>query len=139
MIAAIRAHLVEAVPALRLVAGGAEFAALAAPPAQLPAAYVMPWLSSGEPNSLAAGGFRQRIEETCAVFLFNKNLRDARGEAAMDQLDILIRQVRTALVGFVPGAGWEQMETRSGRVFDVENNVVVWQELFVSASQLRAA
>ena len=138
MIAAIRARLIEQVPALRLVGGGTEFAALQAPPAQLPAAYVMPWLMSAGANNLVAGGFRQRVEETCAVFLFHRNLRDPRGEAAVEELDALIRAVRAALVGFVPGAGFEQLETRSGRIFEVENNVVVWQELFASATQLRA-
>lgn len=137
MIGPIRTRLRAQVPALKLVAGGAEFAALNAVPNLSPIAYVMPWVMSGGANNLAAGGFRQRIEETAAVFILHRNLRDDRGEAAADDLDVVVRAVRDALIGWVPMTGWEQIETRSGRVFDMSDGVVAWQELFVSASLLR--
>ena len=137
MIAAMRFRLQKQVPALRYVAGGAEFVALKEPPKQMPAAYVLPWTVTARPNNLAAGGFRQRVEEAAAVFILHRNVADARGDAAFADLDPIIRAVRAALVGWRPGEEWEQVETRSGKLFDAADGVLAWQEIYATASQLR--
>lgn len=137
--AQVIARLVAQVPALKLVAGAAQFAALDAPPPLLPAAYVLPIASQAEPNSLAAGGFRQRVTEVFAVILLHRNLRDARGAAAvLDLADTLIPAVRTALIGWAPAAGWDALSLAQGRLIDTDDNVLAWRDDFVSATQLRA-
>ncbi|WP_439547856.1 phage tail terminator protein [Falsiroseomonas sp.] len=139
VIARLRATMM---PPLKLVEGLGEFSALQAPPpdALLPAAYAMPIASLGGANNLAAGGFRQRAQETFAVVLLHRNLRDARGAAAaVDLSETLIPALRAALLGWVPAAGWEQVEMRSGRLLDIEDNVLAWREDYVTACQLRMA
>lgn len=128
-------------PPFKLIEGLAEFAALEKPPANaaLPAAYVMPISALGGPNNLAAGGFRQRIEEGFAVVILHRNLRDARGAAAaLDLSDTLIPALRRALIAWTPATGWEQVEFRSGRLLDIEDQVLAWREDYVTATQYRA-
>lgn len=128
-------------PPFRLIEGLAEFAALTAPPgdARLPAAYVMPIATTAGANNLAAGGFRQRLADEFAVVILHRNLRDARGAAAaLDLSETLIPAVRQALIGWLPATGWEQVEMRSGRLLDIEDNVLAWREDYVTASHYRA-
>lgn len=138
MIAGIIARL-RTVPQLKLVAGALEWAALEAPPPQhlWPAAYVMPWSTAGAPNGLAAGGFRQQLDEVAAIHLVLGNLRDPRGEAATADLTAVRDTVRGNLLGFVPGAGWEQLELRSGALAAVVDGVATWRDLLASRNHFQ--
>jgi len=129
----------EVMPPFGLVEGVAEFAALSAPPPRhlLPAAYVMPGGSRPGPNTLATG-LRQRVEETIQIVLLSSSLRDARGEAATLALDELYRQLRAALVGFVPRPAWEPLLLGPARPLPFEDGVVAWAETYTSAWLLRA-
>ena len=127
-----------AMPPLRLVDGAAEFAALDAPPALLPAAYVIPLDTTAAPNGLAAGGFRQRVQEGFGVVLLHRNLRDPQGaRAALDLADGVIPAVRAALMGWVPAPGWDQVELRAAGLTDMDEGVLAWREEFVTATHLR--
>jgi hypothetical protein len=130
----------QAMPPLRLVQGLAEFEALQAPPgdASMPAAYVVPLAMTAQPNNLAAGGFRQPLEESFAVILLHRNKRDSRGqEAALDLVDHVIPAMRRALFGWQPGPAWTQIEIRQGRLIDSTNGVLAWREDYVTATQMR--
>jgi hypothetical protein len=139
MIAEVIDRLRTTVPELRLVLGAAEYAALTAPPpvASQPAAYVMPLGSAPGQNQLATG-IRQRVQETVGVVLLVGNLRDARGGAAVSDLEALYTLVRGALVGWVPQPGWEAMQLAPARLLDFASGLAAWQETFTTAHQIRA-
>jgi hypothetical protein len=126
-------------PPLKLVQGAVEYAALAAPPpvARQPAAYVMPLGGSPGANTLA-GSIRQRMQESVGVVVLLGNLRDARGDAAMDAIEPVYRAIRTALVGFVPEPGYEAMQLGPARLLDFADGVIAWQESFSTAYQQRS-
>jgi hypothetical protein len=130
----------QASPPLRLVAGLAEFAVLQAPPGDgaMPAAFVVPIGTEAGRNGLAAGGFRQRLEESFAVILLHRNKRDPRGEqAALDLADHLIPAVRAALIAWQPMPEWEPVELRRSALLDMDDGVVAWREDYATAIQHR--
>jgi hypothetical protein len=129
----------EAVGALRTVAGAAEYAALQAPPlaARQPAAYVLPLSEEGGPNGLAAGPVRQRITATFGVVLMATSLRDARGEAAADLLGPLCDAIRSQLVGFQPTPAHDPIEFRRGRLLDITEGTLAWQDEFTTSITVR--
>lgn len=140
MMAAIIQRLeAEAMPPLRSVKGGAEFAALKAPPPKpiQPAAFVVPATSAGGVNALAAGGFRQPLRESFHVMIAMGNLGDARGEAAALDLAEVRDAVRQVLAGWSPGKGWTACELVSGGLIDITEGVLTWRDTFVSAGHLR--
>ena len=124
-------------PHFKLFETAAAFAALQAPPAQLPAIFVLPIGSQASANTLATG-MRQRVLETTGVVILSGNLRDPRGGAAAADIEELRAMVRGALVGWSPGAAWEPMQLGTGRLLDITEGVLAWQETFTSATQLRA-
>jgi hypothetical protein len=128
MIGEVQQRLRDQVPALRLVEGAAQFAALAATPpdARLPAAYVMAASDEAGPNSLATMKLRQAISRTIRVVLFARNLRDDRGDAAAADVEALVGQVREALVGWQPAGATRWVELRGGRLLGFVNQVVSW-------------
>lgn len=139
MMGAVMARLkAEASPPLNLVQGAGDFAALkAAPPKHLqPAAFVLPARSTGGTNSLATG-FRQPLQESVAVVVMTSRLNDARGEASARELEVVLRAIRRALVGWSPGPGWAATEFVAGQMSEITDGVLIWQETFASAGHLR--
>jgi hypothetical protein len=140
MIAEVIARLQTTVmPPLKLVQGAVEYAALTAPPpaARQPAAYVMPLGGTPGPNTLA-GHIRQRMQESIGVVILLGNLRDVRGDAAMDAIEPVYRAVRAALVGFVPDPAYEAFLLGPARLLDFADGVIAWQESFSTAYQQRS-
>ena len=134
--------LTMACPPLRLVEGAAEYAArdTRPPDASLPAAFVVPLSSTAAPNGLAAGGFRQRIEEGFGVVLFHRNLRDPRGgAAALDLADDVIPAVRSALIAWQPTPAHEQVELRRAGLIAFDEGALAWREDYVTATHYRAS
>lgn len=119
---------------LKMVEGAAEWAALEAPPptARRPCAYVLPMTLDPGSNLLAAGGFRQRITQTVAVAICASNLRDARGEAAMGDIDVLLPAVAGALFGWKPEGQESPLLLGPGKLLAASGGLVVWQQLFRS-------
>lgn len=138
MIPAIITRL-KTLPQLKLVAGALDWAALEQPPPQhlWPACYVLPFASGAGANGLAAGGFRQRLEETVAILLVTGNLRDARGEAASTDLVAIRDTVRASLLGWSPGTAWEPLELRAGSLHAVIDGVAIWRDQLVSRTQFQ--
>lgn len=124
---------------LRHVAGAAEYAALQAPPPQArqPAAFVIPLSEVGGPNTLAAGPVRQRITATVGVVLLVTVLRDPRGEAAAFALGPIYAAVRGVLVGWQPSAAHDPMEFRRGRLIDISEGTLAWQDEFETSITVR--
>ena len=141
MIAAVIDRLrAQAMPPLKLVDGLAQYARLEAPPpsTRQPAAYVMPLTDVADPNGLVSG-LRQAITSTIGVIIIETDLRDARGASAAGALVAPIQAIRAALVGWraAPDAG--PLELRQGRLIDITEGALAWQEEYSVARHLRAA
>ena len=152
MMEAIQQRLRAQVPALRLVAGAGEYAALQQlPPSEkMPAAYVLPMDDTGRPNGLASALVRQQVERRITIVLMTRNLRDSRGENAAEQLEPLLAAIRANLVGWTPvlaaqpaqGAQMinpEAMEFRRGRLIGIDEGVLSWSEEYACSAVLRVS
>lgn len=139
MLAEVQARLTAQVPALKHVAGAAEFAALQAnPPKHLqPAAYVIPLADTAGDNQAATGATIQRVTERFAALLALGNLGDARGEAATEAMEAIRAAVRDALVAWAPTADHSQALFAGGRIIGLRDAVVWWQDDFRADSTIR--
>lgn len=133
------ARLKAEVPQLRIVGGAADLAALReAPPLQLPAAYVLALAESARPNSLSTvGALMLRRAVRFAVVLAAQNLRDPRGEAAQGALEALRAAVLGALLNWQPTDDHDPVEFAAGRLLSLADQVLWWQDEFVTADYLR--
>lgn len=128
----LRAELVPAT--LKMVEGAAEWSGLKrpSPAARTPCAYVLPASFEPGPNGLAGGAVRQSVARTVAVLIVASNLRDARGDAAAQDLDELLGQVITTLHGWKPSASDTALLLGAGELVDASGGLVVWQQQFTS-------
>lgn len=128
MIPAILARLADQVPALRLVEGAAEFAALVDGerlPRAMPAAYGFLAGETGS-DSPTWSRTRQRVPVQIGLVLVARNVADARGEAAAADIDTLRAAVRAALLGWVPAAGCAPMQFASGALAAFRAGALWW-------------
>jgi hypothetical protein len=134
----VRARLKAEAPGLRIVAGAADLAALRdAPPLVLPAAYVLPLSESPGRSTSGTVLVSQRNAVRFAVVLAAANLRDARGEAAQDDLRVARESALAALIGWEPDPAIEVIEFAAGRLVSLSDQVLWWQDEFLTAHWLR--
>lgn len=133
-------RLREQVPALRAVAGAAEFAAAVAGTVTPPAGFVLLGKEQGDPKTGGTTLAIQRIRATFAVVLAVRNYRRSeRGTAQSPELVPLIHSVRQALMGwrttvFDPAPGQvasTSVDFQSGALLRYDQATVWWQEMFV--------
>lgn len=130
-------RLKSEVRGLRLVAGAADLAALReAPPLALPAAYVVPLAERAEPDALL-GVVEQRLQLTFGVLLAVRSLRDARGEAAQNELRGLRDAVLAALMGWTARPDADPCEYAGGRLLQLNDTVLWWGDDYRAAYFLR--
>lgn len=124
---------------LRDVGGAADFAA-----AQeglrnkTPAAFVVPLAENATRNSSATLVVRQQVTQQFAVILAVSNLKDARGEKALNDLHQVREQIFEKVLGWSPPGTDSVMEFSSGRLLDMDNQVVWWQDDYVIDIQRRS-
>lgn len=97
-------RLQQKAAALRLVGSAADLrAALEAKPNASPAAYVLSEERSAPPAGASNGVLLQMCTATVQVVLFVRNAaNEGRGEGARAQMDLLIAEVRGALLKWSP-------------------------------------
>jgi len=122
------ARLADQVPALKKVAGAADFAAVVPDLKQTPAAYVIELTNRAEPNSLASMAVSQQNTVLFGVILAVQNLRDATGEKAGTDMGALRSAVMTALIGWEPDPDYDVLEYSGGRLLSLDNLVLWWQD-----------
>lgn len=132
------ARLKDQVPALRKAAGAADFAAAAPDLKQTPAAYVLELANTAERNSLATVAVSQRNEIRFGVMLAVQNLRDATGEKAQADTRTLREAVMTALLGWQPDADYDVLEYGGGRLLQLDNLVLWWQDDYFTSIYQRS-
>lgn len=126
-------HLKINCPALRQVGGAAEFSALPETgPQAVPAAFVVPLEERAGHNTLDTG-ISQRVDTRFGVILAVRNLRDGVGAAANDDLETLRRAIKDALLGWRPTGADDVCTFGGGRVLQLANQVLWWQDDFLTA------
>jgi len=119
--------------AFRQYGGAAEFAALPDNgPNVVPAAFVVPLNETPGPNQLETG-IMQRVSCQFGVILAVRNLRDGVGGAANDELGPLRRQVKDALLGWIAPGCDDVITLGPGRVLQLNNQVLWYQDDFMTA------
>ena len=126
------------VAALKRVAGSAELAAATEDLKQVPAAYVIP--NSERPGGSSTGTMvvSQQNAARFGVVLAVINLRDARGEKAQADLLTLRIAVMTVLLGWSPNAEFDPLEYAGGRLLRLSDQVLWWQDDFLTTHLLRS-
>lgn len=126
------------VPALKSVAGAAQFAAAAIEARILPAAWVIEIANAGARNTLATVAVSQETTVRFGVVLAVQNLRDPRGEKAHADLRAIRESVMTALLGWQPAQDYDGVEYVSGQLLQLDDLVLWWQDVYRSGFTLRS-
>jgi len=127
-------------PLLELVGGSPDFStAESTLKTKMPAAFVVPLAAQASPNTSATMLVSQKITQQFGVILAVKNLRDATGEKAIADLYTLRQQLLSKLVGWIPPGGVSGMEFGGGRVLDMNDQVLWWQDDFNLDTYFRSA
>lgn len=130
------ARIKDGAATLRLVEGAAAFAAAAAAnPTALPAAYVMLLDERADPSQLY-GRMRQRVHARLGVTLVWRHAGDARGAAALADLQALRAAVQGLLVGWAPTAAHEPYQFESGSLAAIRDGHIWWQDAYRTSQSL---
>lgn len=126
------------VPTLVQVGGAADLDAAFAGIKQVPAAFVIPLASKAGANSLV-NAISQPLEERFAVVFAVRNIRDKLG--GKENLAAL-RPIRSAalgaLVGFSPDADHDPIIYQAGRLLNLQNAILWWQDEFSTSTFIRS-
>jgi hypothetical protein len=136
---AVGQRLDTSVSALKKIAGAADFASAGMDiksKGALPAAYVLPLAERADANGLA-NAVSQRVEVRFGVILAISNLRDALGKNAQGDLAGLRTSVFAALLGWQPDADHDPVTFGGGRLLQLQDGLLWWQDEFVTAYYLR--
>lgn len=132
-LSALIQRLQERVGALRQVAGAAGFqVAVESGVSTPPAAYAV-LLEERAAASEFGDAVIQRVEVLIAVCLVVRNVADARGAAAAQDMDALRGAVKTALLGWVPAEGCDPLQRTGARLLTFTDGLMWWQETYRSA------
>ena len=126
------------VTSLKLVGGAADFAAAAEGVRQTPSAFVLPSSERASGSSTGTMVVSQRNIARFAIVIAVQNLRDPRGEKAQADLLTLRNSIMTALHGWEPNADFDQIEYNGGKLLQLNDQVLWWQDEFVTANLLRS-
>lgn len=122
---------------LRQVGGAADLAVAAVQLRAMPAAFVAPLAERADPNEMV-NALSQRVEQTIAVVLAVTNKADATGRAAAGELETLRASVRTALLNWLPPGAERPVEYVGGRLSAFDEQVLFWQDEYLTDFHLRA-
>lgn len=102
-----------------------------------PAAYVIPLRETPGRNTLENAVSQQNVTRF-GVVLAVSNLRDAIGAKAGVDLRAIRIAVMTALLGWTPGPDYDVCTSGGGRLLQLSNAVLWWQDEYLTALFLRA-
>jgi hypothetical protein len=121
------ARLSDQVPALIKVSGAADFAACKPDLRQVPAAFVVPLTERPGDNSLL-NGVSQRVTCAFGVIIAVQNLRDVRGQMAQQGLREIRLAMLDAVLGWQPASDYNVCQFGGGRVLQMNDQVLWWQD-----------
>lgn len=125
------------VTAFKTVAGAADFAAAAGGIVTPPVAFVLP-LADRPSGNQAVSIVSQQNESRFGVLMAVQNLRDPRGQKAGTDLRTLRISVMTALLGWPPASEYDPCEYGGGRMVQLADQVLWWQDDFITRLALRS-
>lgn len=125
-------------PALKQAGNAADFAAAVPEARILPAAFVIELANVASRNTLATMGVSQENEVRFGVILAVQNLRDATGEKAQADMRSLREAVMTALLAWAPDPDYAVIEYGGGRVLQLDNLVLWWQDDYITSILARS-
>lgn len=131
-------RLKDQVTSLKLVGGAADLSAAAESLKQKPAAFALP--NSERASGSITGTMVVSQENTVrfAVVIAVQNLRDARGEKAQADLRTVRMAIATALHGWQPDSEFDPIQYGSGKLLRLTDQVVWYQDEFLTAHLLRS-
>ncbi len=132
MIDDIVTRLDTEVAALKLVGGAADFQnAAESNPKVTPAAFVIPL--EDMPTASETTALVQRVFVTIGVVLVVRNVTDAKGVAAKQDLEALRVAVKEKLLGWEPAEGCDPLERGPGRLLAFRDGHMWWQDIYKTA------
>ena len=137
-LAPIIAKLQDACPQFNLIGGAAEFERASNGLTALPAAFVLPARERGTDSPFANQIVEQNVGAEFSIVVAVKNVSDATGAAAVDELEAVRTPVRDALLGWAPADGYFGCEFRSGDLLAFNNGVLWWGDVFSTAYLIRS-
>lgn len=138
-LAIVIARLKERCTGFVAIGGAADLDAAIENTPAAPAAFVMP-LAEQAGRSQLMGVHAQRITQAFGVIQVVQNLRDARGAASVSELEVHRRDIRAALLGWVPDpAIGSTVSTTGGRLLLFEQGRLWWTDEFVVDDYYRSA
>ncbi|MCE7915420.1 MAG: hypothetical protein DYH15_12275 [Nitrosomonas sp. PRO4] len=126
------------VSSLKLVGGSADLGAAAESLKQSPSAFVLPNSERASGSSTGTMVISQLNTVRFSVVLAVQNLRDSRGETAQSDLLILRTAIMTALHGWQSDADFDPIEFSGGRLLQLTDQVLWWQDEFITANTIRS-
>jgi len=138
MISEVVTYLQAAVPALKQVGAAAQFqAAVESNPRATPAAFVIP-LSEDPGPSTMADQVIQRVATSFGVVLVVKNLTDNKGVAASQDLEVLRKEVKAALLGWQPAPEFDPLQRGRGVLLTFKDGHMWWQDIYLTTTYDRS-
>lgn len=126
------------VTTLKRVSGAAGMAEAAEDLKQAPAAFVVPASERPAGNSTGTMVVSQNNVVRFGVVIAVQNLSDPRGEKAQANLVALRTAIMAALHGWQPNADFDPIEFGGGNISGLDNQVLWWQDTFVTSHLLRS-
>jgi len=122
------------------VGGVAQFSRAEEMRQTVPAAFVLPLDNEAQringELSRYSNAVSQYIHDTFAVIIIARNVSDARGEAAIEELAALREAVVNSLVGWVPPGASCELLYRRGRLEKFNDQTVFWRDEYITAHDL---
>lgn len=134
----IIARLKDQATSLLNVAGAAGLAQAATDLKQVPASYVVPSSERASGSNTGTLVVSQPNSVRFAVIVAVRNLRDARGDKAQADLLSLRQEIMTALHGWQPDADFDPIEYGGGRLLQLTDQVLWWQDEFLTSHLIRS-
>lgn len=100
---------------------------------------VMPWREHAGEQTLATGGFRQRVEVQFAVGIVIRHYDDLMGGDRAVQFDGLKAAVESVLAGWEPESAAEPCELIGGESSPIETGVSIYVQTWATARFLTGA
>lgn len=123
---------------MKLIGGAADFASATEGLKQTPAAFVLPSSERAASSSTGTLVVSQNNTVRFGVVVAVQNLRDPRGEKAQADLLALRHAIMTALHGWSPDDDFDPIEFGGGRLLQLNDQVLWWQDDFVTAHFIRS-
>lgn len=123
---------------LKNVAGAAELARAAEDLKQNPSAFVLPGAERATGSVTGTSVVSQQNTTRFGVVIAVQNLRDPRGDKAQEDLRTLRTAIMAALHGWQPDSDFDPIEFGGGRLLQLNDQVLWWQDDFLTTNLLRS-